>query len=96
MSIKPTESEFKAFTDAGAKAWADVPSGSKWVEEYRGGLIVSGEGTGQTMNKEQLLDMLQLLSALESWGIADKHELPDYLIDQIEACALILRREILK
>lgn len=48
------------------------------------------------MTKEECLDLLQLLSAVESWSMADKHRMPDYLYDQIDIAIKLLRKEVLK
>ena len=36
------------------------------------------------MTKEQILETLLLLSALEAWSFAEKHRLPDYLIEDLD------------
>lgn len=48
------------------------------------------------MTKQQILDLIQLLSALESWGFSNKHVLPDFLSDSLADCIDALRTEILK
>jgi hypothetical protein len=48
------------------------------------------------MTKEQALELLKLLSALESWSFADKHRLPDYLHEKIAGSMEILTKAILK
>jgi hypothetical protein len=48
------------------------------------------------MTKEQLLDMMMLLSALESWGFSDGKRMPDYLLDRLVDTVEILRVEVLK
>jgi hypothetical protein len=48
------------------------------------------------MTKEQALELLKLLSAMESWSFADKHALPDYLYDKLSDAMEILTKEILK
>ena len=48
------------------------------------------------MNKEQALEILKLLSALESWGFAEKNSLPEYLHDKIAASMKVLQAEVLK
>ena len=48
------------------------------------------------MTKQEALRMLRLLSALESAMLCNKQTLPDYLLDELQACALILEREVLK
>ena len=48
------------------------------------------------MTKEQCLDIIKLLSALESWSFASKGErLPDYLYEQISTAVENLTREVL-
>ena len=48
------------------------------------------------MTKEQILEVIKLLSALESWSFADKHTLPDYLYDKISQAMDALTKELLK
>jgi hypothetical protein len=48
------------------------------------------------MTKPELLDLLQLLSALESWGFSTERPLPDYLADRVCDAVEILRREVMK
>ena len=48
------------------------------------------------MTKEQYLDLIQLLSAVESWSMADKHRMPDYLYEWIDIAIELLRKEVLK
>lgn len=48
------------------------------------------------MTKEQALELLKLLSALESWSFADKHHLPDYLYEKLADSMEILTKAILK
>ena len=48
------------------------------------------------MTKEQILETIKLLSALESWSFADKHTLPDYLYDKISESIDALTEELLK
>ena len=49
------------------------------------------------MNKKEMLDLLRLLSALESWAMADKDKyLPDYLHDQLVESVDLLGQHILK
>ena len=47
------------------------------------------------MTKEQALDLIMLLSAIESWSFADKHRMPDYLHDKIDKSIDLLRVELL-
>ena len=48
------------------------------------------------MSKAELLEVLKLLSALESWSFADKHRLPDHLLDRLNESIDRLSREVLK
>lgn len=56
-----------------------------------------GHGTsrGIEMNKQQYLDLLMLLSALESWAMAQKETLPGYLHDRICEAVTLLSSEVL-
>ena len=47
------------------------------------------------MTKKQILDMLMLLSALESWSMSRSDRLPDYLCDGIANTTDALVKEIL-
>lgn len=47
------------------------------------------------MTKEQILDTIKLLSALEAWGFAEKHRLPDYLSDDLDKIVKILSMEFM-
>lgn len=48
------------------------------------------------MNKELALDLIKLLSALESWGFLEGKRLPDYLFDQISDRVCELSKIILE
>jgi len=48
------------------------------------------------MTKEQALQIIKLLSAVESWSFADNHRMPDYLYEKIEEAMKLLEREVLK
>ena len=48
------------------------------------------------MTKTELLALMRLLSALESWSFATEHRMPDYLLEDISKYVEILEREILK
>ena len=48
------------------------------------------------MTKEQCLQILKLLSALEAWSFATKSNLSDYLLEDLSTCIDVLRMEILK
>lgn len=47
------------------------------------------------MPKEQLLDLLMLLSALESWSFAEKHRMPDYLLERVDKQIDLLRKQLI-
>ena len=48
------------------------------------------------MTKEQILDTLRLLSALEAWSFANSHRLPDYLLEDLGKAVEVLSAEVLK
>ena len=48
------------------------------------------------MTKEEMLRMMRLLSALESYGMARQERLADYLMESLAEMVEILEREILK
>ena len=48
------------------------------------------------MTKEQALQIIKLLSAVESWSFADNHRMPDYLYEQIDEAMKLLEQEVLK
>jgi len=48
------------------------------------------------MTKPQLIELIKLLSALESWSFADKHRLPDYLLEKLDLQIEIVTNEVLK
>lgn len=48
------------------------------------------------MNKELALDIIKLLSALESWGLSSKQIFPGYLHEQLRDLIEKLSAEVLK
>ncbi len=49
------------------------------------------------MAKEQLLEIIKLLSAIESWSFAkDRGMLPDYLHEKLTDAVEALAKEVLK
>ena len=48
------------------------------------------------MTKVEIVELIKLLSAMESWSFADKHALPDYLYDKLSDAMEVLTKEILK
>ena len=48
------------------------------------------------MDKKYLLAQMRLLSALESWSLAAKCDLPDYLHDDLRRMVAWLEEQILK
>ena len=46
--------------------------------------------------REQAIDLLMLLSALESWTFAEKRMPPDYLIERMDNAIASLRAEVLE
>ena len=47
------------------------------------------------LSKKDLLDILCLLSAVESWGLAQQVLLPEFMHEQICHVLILLRKEIL-
>ena len=47
------------------------------------------------MTKPQALDLLMLLSALESWSFSTGRPLPDCLIERLDVALAVLRDEVL-
>ena len=48
------------------------------------------------MNKQDYIELIKLISALESWSFAEKHRLPDYLLEKIADSLEKLQAEVLK
>ena len=63
-------------------------------------VFVAGDNSGfnleQHMTRVEALEIIKLLSALESWSFSLKERLPTYLIDQIAASIEVLEKEVLK
>ena len=47
------------------------------------------------MTKPQALDLIVLLSALESWSFSTGKPLPDYLLERLDVAIAVLRDEVL-
>lgn len=56
---------------------------------------VAAQTATEGMGREQALDLLMLLSALESAFMASKATIPDYLLDRIGESVEMLRGEVL-
>ena len=48
------------------------------------------------MTREQALDLLMLLSALESVLVADGKRAPDFLFVRMENSVVVLKKEVMK
>jgi hypothetical protein len=48
------------------------------------------------MTKEEALQTIMLLSALESWAFSQQSRLPDYLVEDIQRSMEVLERIILE
>ena len=48
------------------------------------------------MSRSEILDIIKLLSALEAWSFAEKHRLPDYLLENLDKIVEVLSAEVLK
>ena len=47
------------------------------------------------MTNPELIELLKLLSALESWSFSNNHRLPDYLLEKLDSNMSVIEREIL-
>lgn len=47
------------------------------------------------MTKEEALESIKLLSALESWAFSQSTRLPDYLVEDIQRSVEVLERVLL-
>ena len=47
------------------------------------------------MTKQEALDLIKLLSAVESWGMCNNMHLPDYLQEQVDVAMKALTKEVL-
>lgn len=48
------------------------------------------------MTKEEILQLIKLLAALESWSFVCKERLPDYLYEKIDIAMERLEKELFK
>ena len=48
------------------------------------------------MTKEQILEIIKLLSALESWSFSAGQRMPDYLFERLDKSINELTEEVLK
>jgi len=48
------------------------------------------------MTRVEALEIIKLLSALESWSFSLREKLPDYLLEKIAASIEVLEKEVLK
>lgn len=48
------------------------------------------------MTKEEALQAIKLLSALESWAFSQQSRLPDYLVEDIQRSMKVLERIVLE
>ena len=60
-------------------------------------MALTGPSTHKAhMDKKELLALMRLLSALESWGLSSGNILPDYLHDDLRSMVKWLEEQILK
>ena len=60
-------------------------------------MALTGPSTQKAhMDKKELLALMRLLSALESWGLSSGNRLPDYLHDDLRSMVTWLEEQILK
>jgi hypothetical protein len=48
------------------------------------------------MTKQEALQAIKLLSALEAWAFSQQSRLPDYLVDDIQRSMSVLERIVLE
>jgi hypothetical protein len=48
------------------------------------------------MTNIEILEIIKLISALESWSFSVKDRFPDYLQDKIDSALAVLTKELLK
>jgi hypothetical protein len=48
------------------------------------------------MSKEEALQTIKLLSAMESWAFSQSTRLPDYLVEDIQRSMAVLERVVLE
>ena len=48
------------------------------------------------MTKEQMIELIKLLSALESWSFSAGHRMPDYFFEKIDKAMNELTQEVLE
>lgn len=64
--------------------------------DHHAAIIAAQTAVSSTsIGREQALDLLVLLSALESAFMASKTDIPDYLMDRISESVEVLRGEVL-
>ena len=60
-------------------------------------MAIPGSSTQKAhMDKKDLLALMRLLSALESWSFTAGQRLPDYLLDDLNRMTGLIEVEILK
>lgn len=60
-------------------------------------MTLTGPSTQKAhMDKKELLALMRLLSALESWSFTAGQRLPDYLLDDLNRMTGLIEVEILK
>lgn len=47
------------------------------------------------MNKSELIELLKLLSQLEAWSFAEKHHLPDHILENLNNQVSLVAERIL-
>ena len=48
------------------------------------------------MTKEQIIEIIRLLSSLEAWSFAEKRNPPDFILERLDKAIEVLTREVLK
>lgn len=47
------------------------------------------------MTKAELIELLKLLSQLEAWSFAEKHKLPDHILENLDNKVNLITEKIL-
>lgn len=47
------------------------------------------------MSKSELIELLKLLSQLEAWSFAEKHHLPDHILENLDNQVNLITKRIL-
>ena len=75
------------------------PEKYEWSEYDKARLVKAMETIfpkDEAMTKDQILETLKLLSALEAWTFTERHAMPMFLIERMDRVVDVLTKEVLK